>query len=185
MQMFLTYLLRELRRRMRQSVFIALGLALGVGLVITVTAAANGVSAGQRTVLKSLYGVGTDITVTKSPTAGSGGGPRFRFRGGPPGGRSTSVSRSILAGGGLGTLKASAVTTAAGQKDVTAAVGALVLNDLKLSGTFTPGTGGAPLKDQALIESGSCDVQQPCSGNAFGSLQSRAMRSDTGKPSCA
>ena len=142
--MFVTYVLRELRRRMRQSVFIALGLALGVGLVITVTAAANGVSAGQRTVLKSLYGVGTDITVTKSPTAGSGGGPRFRFRGGPPGGSSTSVSHSILVGGGLGTLKSSAVTTAAGQKDVTAAVGALVLNDLKLSGTFTPGSGGAP-----------------------------------------
>ena len=142
--MFLTYLLRELRRRMRQSVFIALGLALGVGLVITVTAAANGVSAGQRTVLKSLYGVGTDITVTKSPTAGSGGGPRFRFQGGRPGGGSTSVSHSILVGGGLGTLKSSAVTTVAGQKDVTAAVGALVLNDLKLSGTFTPGSGGAP-----------------------------------------
>ena len=37
--MFFTYLRRELRRRMRQGVFIALGLALGVGLVITVTAA--------------------------------------------------------------------------------------------------------------------------------------------------
>jgi ABC-type dipeptide/oligopeptide/nickel transport system ATPase component len=36
--MFITYLLRELRRRMRQAIFIAAGLALGVGLVITVTA---------------------------------------------------------------------------------------------------------------------------------------------------
>jgi hypothetical protein len=41
--MFVTYLLRELRRRMRQAIFIALGLALGVGLVITVTAASDGV----------------------------------------------------------------------------------------------------------------------------------------------
>jgi hypothetical protein len=32
------YLRRELRRRMRQSVLIALGLAVGIGLVITVTA---------------------------------------------------------------------------------------------------------------------------------------------------
>jgi hypothetical protein len=72
--MFITYLLRELRRRMRQAMFIAAGLALGVGLVITVTAAAGGVSASQGTVLKSLYGVGTDITVTQPPTAGSGGG---------------------------------------------------------------------------------------------------------------
>jgi putative ABC transport system permease protein len=77
--MFVTYLLRELRRRMRQAIFIALGLALGVGLVIMVTAASKGVSASQGAVLKSLYGVGTDITVTKSPTAGSGGGQAFNF----------------------------------------------------------------------------------------------------------
>ena len=83
--MFITYLLRELRRRMRQAIFIAAGLALGVGLVITVTAASDGVSATQGTVLHSLYGVGTDVTVTQSPTAGSGGGTRFNFGGGQPG----------------------------------------------------------------------------------------------------
>ena len=37
--MFFTYLGRELRRRMRQASFAALGLAVGIGLVITVTAA--------------------------------------------------------------------------------------------------------------------------------------------------
>jgi ABC-type lipoprotein release transport system permease subunit len=136
--MFVTYLLRELRRRMRQAIFIALGLALGVGLVITVTAAASGVSAGQGTVLKSLYGVGTDITVTKAPTASAGGGPGFRFGGG----KSTSVSRNVLVGGGLGTLKSSDVSTVASQKDVSAAVGALALNDLKFSGSFSPGGNG-------------------------------------------
>jgi ABC-type lipoprotein release transport system permease subunit len=136
--MFVTYLLRELRRRMRQAIFIALGLALGVGLVITVTAAASGVSSGQETVLKSLYGVGTDITVTKTPAASSGGGPGFRFGGG----KGTSVSRSVLVGGGLGTLKSSDVTAVASEKDVSAAVGALVLNDLKFSGSFSPGGNG-------------------------------------------
>ena len=40
---FITYLRRELRRRMRQAIFIALGLALGIGLVVTVTAASAGV----------------------------------------------------------------------------------------------------------------------------------------------
>src|SRR5258706_10011930 len=75
--MFITYLRRELRRRMRQAIFIALGLALGIGLVITVTAASSGVSNSQGTVLHSLYGVGTDITVTQTPTAGSGGPTRF------------------------------------------------------------------------------------------------------------
>jgi ABC-type lipoprotein release transport system permease subunit len=142
--MFITYLLRELRRRMRQAFFIAFGLALGIGLVITVTAASNGVSDTQSTVLKSLYGVGTDITVTQSPTAGSGGGPHFGF-GGRPGQSSSGakINRNVLASGGLGTLKSSSVSTVAKQKDVSAAVGALVLNDVKLSGSFSAGSGTA------------------------------------------
>src|ERR1700761_415014 len=144
--MFITYLLRELRRRMRQAVFIALGLALGVGLVITVTAAANGVSATQGTVLKSLYGVGTDVTVTQAPTAGSGGGQRFSFGGGQQGGggtSGTSVSRNILVGGGTGTMKSSAVATVSALKDVSGAAGSLTLNDVTLSGRISAG-GGAP-----------------------------------------
>jgi ABC-type lipoprotein release transport system permease subunit len=143
--MFITYLLRELRRRMRQAIFIAAGLALGVGLVITVTAASDGVSATQGTVLRSLYGVGTDVTVTQSPTAGSGGGTRFNFGGGPPGQQNagTSFSRNILAGGGMGTIKSSSVTTVSGLNDVSGAAGALVLNDVKLSGTVSAG-GGQP-----------------------------------------
>jgi putative ABC transport system permease protein len=139
--MFVTYLLRELRRRMRQAIFIALGLALGVGLVIMVTAASKGVSASQGAVLKSLYGVGTDITVTKSPTAGSGGGPALNFRNAQSSGSGSTVSRDLLVGGGLGTLKSSSVTAAADQKHVSAAVGALVLNDIKLSGTFAASGG--------------------------------------------
>ena len=144
--MFITYLARELRRRMRQAIFIAAGLAVGVGLVITVTAASDGVSATQGTVLHSLYGVGTDVTVTQSPAAGSGGGTRFNFGGGPAGQQKsgTSFSRDILASGGMGTIKSSSVTTVAGLKDVSAAAGALVLNDVKLSGTVSSGgSGGA------------------------------------------
>jgi putative ABC transport system permease protein len=137
--MFVTYLLRELRRRMRQAIFIALGLALGVGLVITVTAASDGVSATQGTVLHSLYGVGTDVTVTQSPAAGSFGGTHLNFGGGQAGQQAagTSFSRDILAGGGMGTIKSSAVSTVSGLKDVSGAAGALVLNDLKLSGTVS------------------------------------------------
>jgi ABC-type lipoprotein release transport system permease subunit len=136
-------LLRELRRRMRQAIFIALGLALGVGLVIMVTAASKGVSASQGAVLKSLYGVGTDITVTKSPTAGSGGGQAFNLNNAQSSGSGSTVSRDLLVGGGLGTLKSSSVTTIADQKHVSAAVGALVLNDIKLSGTIAAGGGSA------------------------------------------
>ena len=85
--MFVTYLVRELRRRKRQACFIALGLAVGIGLVITVTAASAGVKNAQSTVLHSLYGVGTDITVTTAPSraraarSGSGSGAGRRRRG--------------------------------------------------------------------------------------------------------
>jgi putative ABC transport system permease protein len=61
---FVTYLRRELRRRMRQAVFVAVGLAVGIGLVVTVSSAAAGVKKAEAGVLTSLYGVGTDVTVT-------------------------------------------------------------------------------------------------------------------------
>src|SRR5258707_7399157 len=69
---FLTYLRRELRRRMRQAVFIAIGLAIGIGLVITVIGASSGVKAAQAKVLRALYGIGTDVTVTTKPKPPSG-----------------------------------------------------------------------------------------------------------------
>src|SRR5882724_1689062 len=144
--MFITYLRRELRRRARQATLIALGLALGIGLVITVTAASAGVSKSQRTVLHSLYGVGTDVTVTSAPTAGSGGPARFGFGGGNPGSRpqaGTSFSRSVLTSGGLGALPFSDVTTISGLRKVSATAGALSLTDLKLSGTINAGGQGA------------------------------------------
>ena len=65
--MFFIYLRRELRRRMRQVIFISLGLAIGIGLVITVMGASSGVKAAQAKVLRALYGIGTDVTVTTKP----------------------------------------------------------------------------------------------------------------------
>jgi putative ABC transport system permease protein len=132
--MFITYLAHELRRRLRQAICIALGLALGVGLVITVSAASKGVSAAQGSVLQSLYGVATDITVTQAPTAGSGGGQRFSFTGGL--GKSNSVSRNVLVDAGPGTMKSSAVAAVSGLRDVSGAVGSLTLNDVTFSGSW-------------------------------------------------
>ena len=149
--MFFTYLRRELRGRTRQGVFIALGLALGVGLVITVTAASAGVKNAQGTVLHALYGVGTDVTVTKTPKAGSftPGSFGFGFRTGtakrPAAG--TKIDTSTLAAGAtLASISSSSVTTVAGLHDVSAAAGGLTLNDRTLSGTVpainTSGGGG-------------------------------------------
>src|SRR6266702_4679644 len=146
--MFITYLLRELRRRMRQAIFVGAGLALGIGLVITVIAASTGFSGSQGAVLHSLYGVGTDVSVTQAPVAGSGRPSDFRV-GGTQGKAGTTFSRDILLGAGLGTLKSSDVTTISGLKDVSATSGALSLTDLSLSGTVQSGSqqgfgGGGP-----------------------------------------
>ena len=151
--MFFTYLWRELRRRMRQAIFIAVGLALGIGLVITVTAASAGVKNAQASVLHSLYGVGTDITVTKAPAASSNGsGFGFGFRQGigsrtrPKAG--TKIDNNTLSSDvTLASLSSSDVTNVAKTQNVAAAAGALTLTDRSISGTvpainFNNGGGG-------------------------------------------
>ena len=150
--MFFTYLRRELRRRMRQAVFIALGLALGIGLVITVTAASAGVKNAQGTVLHALYGVGTDVTVTKTPAAGSftPGSFGFGFQAGttkrPAAG--TKINDSTLGGvATLASIGSSSVSTVSGLHNVAAAAGGLTLTNRTISGTvpavnFNGGGGG-------------------------------------------
>ena len=151
--MFFTYLRRELRRRIRQAIFIALGLALGIGLVITVTAASSGVKNAQATVLHSLYGVGTDITVTQAPTAGSGGPTGFGFRGrvgnGTRPAAGTKIDIDNLTSIGQGTLAASSVTSIGKLTHVAGAAGALSLTDAVITGKIPAintsggtGTGG-------------------------------------------
>jgi len=139
--MFFTYLWRELRRRMRQAIFIAIGLALGIGLVITVTAASSGVKNAQASVLHSLYGVGTDITVTKAPAAGSNGnGFGFGFRQSigstsRPKAGSKIDNNTLSAGGTLASISSSSVTSISKLDNVAAAAGGLTLTDRTISGT--------------------------------------------------
>jgi ABC-type lipoprotein release transport system permease subunit len=141
--MFFTYLRRELRRRIRQATFIAVGLAVGIGLVITVTAASSGVKSAEGSVLKNLYGVGTDATVTKSPTAGSFASGRpgnFNFKAG-----STVKIDTLTATRSLGTLDDSAVTTISKLKGVAAASGALTADSVDTTfkiPDFNSGGGG-------------------------------------------
>jgi putative ABC transport system permease protein len=139
--MFFTYLWRELRRRMRQAIFIAVGLALGIGLVITVTAASSGVKDAQANVLHSLYGVGTDITVTKAPSAGSNSNQfGFGFRqqigtGDRPKAGSKIDNNTLSAGGTLAAISTSSVTAITKLDNVSAAAGGLSLTDRTISGT--------------------------------------------------
>src|SRR5215469_4199815 len=124
---FVTYLRRELRRRIRQTVLIAAGLAVGIGLVLTVTAASAGVRTAQASVLHALYGIGTDVTVTKAPTRGSSG-PKHFFS---PGAK--AQKQEFLGYPLLGLLNSSAVTSVSRLHGVAAAAGGLTLTDTKLT----------------------------------------------------
>ena len=139
--MFFTYLGRELRRRSRQALVIALGLALGIGLTIAVSAASSGVKVAQNDVLKSLYGVGTDITVTQTATRGTGGAQSFGITGQSQtttGTKTTTTSQDTArVANGSGTLTSTTLTKIKGLSGVSDAVGSLSLTDFNVSGSLT------------------------------------------------
>ncbi|BBC36987.1 Membrane protein [Streptomyces graminofaciens] len=140
--MFGIYLKRELSRRKKAALVIAMGLALGIALVITVNSVSAGMRQAQDKVLQSLYGLGTDMTVTKAREAPSGddeeqGGPRFEFDASSDEDDEQSSDRVMTQGGQ--TLKSSLVKKVAEQDGVADAVGALSLNVTKVDGSFTQG----------------------------------------------
>ncbi|MGY5052118.1 ABC transporter permease [Streptomyces sp. 900105755] len=138
--MFFTYLRRELRRRRKAALVVASGLALGIALVIVVNSVSNGMGKAQDKVLQSLYGLGTDMTVTKAASASTSASqrPRFNFDAQNNGSSSTQSSDRVMVQG-FTTLASTTVTKVGGQKGVAAAVGGLNLNVVKISGQFTRG----------------------------------------------
>ncbi|MGW1166122.1 ABC transporter permease [Streptomyces sp. NPDC001153] len=138
--MFFTYLRRELRRRRKAALVVASGLALGIALVIVVNSVSSGMGKAQDKVLQSLYGLGTDMTVTKAatPTADSSGQPRFRFDARNNDDKSSQSSDRVRVQG-FTTLASTTVDKVAGQKGVSQAVGGLSLNVFRVDGSFTRG----------------------------------------------
>ncbi|MFD7319727.1 ABC transporter permease [Streptomyces sp. NPDC059875] len=138
--MFFTYLRRELRRRRKAALVVASGLALGIALVIVVNSVASGMKQAQTQVLESLYGLGTDLTVTKAreePKAGEQAQrPRFEFDAKEDGEEQSSDRLMVQ---GFQTLPASTVSTVAKQTGVAQAVGGLSLTNLKIDGEFERG----------------------------------------------
>jgi putative ABC transport system permease protein len=141
---FATYLRRELRRRMRQAIFVALGLAVGIGLVVTVSAASAGVKKAESSVLASLYGVGTDVTVTgeapqakKPSTNGQPPKGATTIQGGPNGATICQDGKCENAAGKTISslapqylpIKSAEVADVARLHDVAAAAGGLLLTD--------------------------------------------------------
>ncbi|MDO0926040.1 ABC transporter permease [Streptomyces sp. TG1A-8] len=166
--MFFTYLRRELRRRRKAALVVASGLALGIALVIVVNSVSQGMGKAQDKVLQSLYGLGTDMTVTKAatPTAGSSQQPRFRFDAKGDDDGSTQSSDRVRVQG-FTTLASSTVTKVADQQGVSQAVGGLSLDVVKVSGQFTRGRfqqngggfqrGGGTGQPQGEVKGGGAD----------------------------
>lgn len=169
--MFLTYLRRELRRRRKAALVVALGLALGIGLVITVSSVAAGMRDAQDEVLHSLYGVGTDLTVSKEADESDGGPQSFRIGPGKDGEDATKTDDRLMPLGGFQHLDDSVVGEVEAQDGVDTAVGALALNDIEFKGDFqqgkieggatgqaVPGQGGGGGGGGPRIEGGGADI---------------------------
>ncbi|TGA95435.1 ABC transporter permease [Streptomyces sp. MZ04] len=140
--MFFTYLRRELRRRRKAALVVASGLALGIALVIVVSAVSSGMKQAQGKVLESLYGLGTDMTVTKAATppkegSGQSGRPRFKFDAKGKDGEEQSSDRVMVQG--FQTLASSTVAEVGEQDGVADAVGGLSLQVMKVDGRFEQG----------------------------------------------
>ncbi|MGY9068050.1 ABC transporter permease [Streptomyces sp. CAS3] len=138
--MFFTYLRRELRRRRKAALVVASGLALGIALVIVVNSVASGMGKAQDKVLQSLYGLGTDMTVSKAATPSADGSqrPHFQFGAKGDGDKSTQSSDRVQVQG-FTTLASSTVAKVSGQQGVAAAAGGLNLSVVKVNGSFTRG----------------------------------------------
>jgi putative ABC transport system permease protein len=180
---FVTYLRRELRRRMRQGVLVALGLALGVGLVVTVSAASAGVKKAEAGVLSGLYGVGTEVTVSGPAETVPPVGPGTKLNGqivqpGPHGLQICTDGHCADAAGHtidelypplLAPVSASAVAAVARLHDVAAASGVLTLADHSM--TFPAGSGDS-------LQSGTFSVDGVATGRtSIGPLSAATITS--------
>lgn len=164
--MYWTYLRRELSGRTKQTVIVATGLAIAIALVIIVNALSAGVRDAQAQALESVYGVGTDLTVTGAqvePGERGEGGPQFDFDeegGSTDEDGTTSLSQSRLMTDFLrGTLESATVDTVASVDGVAAASGALSLTNTTFDGELP----------QRPTDSGSTDgAQGPPEGGGEG-----------------
>lgn len=170
--MYGTYLRRELAGRKKQTIIVASGLAIAIALVMVVNALAAGVRDAQADALESVYGVGTDLTVTGAMAEpGQARGQAFEF--GADGGETaedgtTELSQSRLVSEPMrSTLEAGVLDTVASTNGVAEASAALSLTNMTFSGELPepPADGGdsgaveqAPSQGGGRFGGGSFDV---------------------------
>jgi ABC-type lipoprotein release transport system permease subunit len=168
--MFFTYVFRELRRRHRQALLTALGLAVGVALVVTVTAYADGVSEAQDKVLQSLYGVGTDITVSQQAKMEEGGAQRFSMKPPDESKQGEEFDRSsVMTAPGQQSMSAKRLTQIAALDGVSNVTGSIAMQVMNVQGEFAQVQGGS--------SSGSQPGAQQQSGDSSSSQQGQVQMS--------
>ena len=89
---FVRYARSELARRRGRTIVTVSGLALGVALVIVIASLTRGLDRAQEKALDPLASIGTDLTITLSPSEDSGGG----FGPGGGGGREVVQANSSV-----------------------------------------------------------------------------------------
>ncbi len=176
--MYWTYLRRELSGRKKQTAIVATGLAIAIALVIIVNALSAGVRDAQAQALESVYGVGTDLTVSGAQTepgeGGGRGGPQFDFGdddGATDDDGTTSLSQSRLMTDFLrGTIDAATLETVASIDGVAAASGALSLTNTTFDGELPqrPTDSGDAGTDAGTADGGQMPGQGEEGGAGFG-----------------
>ncbi len=161
--MFGTYLRRELVNRRKQTIIIALGMALAIGLVIIVNSISAGVTQAQASVLQSVYGVGTDVTISQAPAAPTVGGsnrPKFNFGaadGAAADGTRTVNQSRLVSNPSVTLLEDTALSTVAGVQGVAASTGTLSLNNVSFNGTIPDAAGQSGAKVRPTAPTGGAD----------------------------
>lgn len=177
--MYWTYLRRELSGRKKQTAIVAIGLAIAIALVIIVNALSAGVRDAQAQALESVYGVGTDLTVTgaqqepgQGGEQGQGGGFDFGADGGTTSDDgTTSLSQSRLQTDfRRGTLEATTLDQVTSIDGVAAATGTLSLTNMTFSGELPEAPSDSGSTDSGTSGGMSQGGQQggPGGGGGFG-----------------
>ena len=171
--MFFRYLRRELSGRRKQTAIIAAAMALAIALVIIVNSLSSGVKNAQESALESVYGVGTDLTVTTEATRsadGAQGQGRQQFEFGQDSGSTDSdgtqsLSQSRLTTGpGSATFASSALAKITGTEGVDSASAVLSLRNMEFSGEIPQ----RPSTDSGTEGSTGQQGQMPQGGTAGG-----------------
>ena len=132
--MLMTLARRELGRRRRQTIIVALGLAIAVALLMVVHSVSSGVSRAQSEVLSSVYGVGTDITVTQKSTQQPGQGFDMAPGAQDANGNTSVSSTTVRTTRGTEAFDASQLATVQGVQGVAGATAVLNLEQTTFDG---------------------------------------------------